>query len=61
MAEVEYIAAGILMGALAAVMLLRRVLTTEAQNDPRFILMVIGAVVISAMAGILIGFLLNPN
>jgi hypothetical protein len=57
----DYIGAGILMGALAGFMLLRRVLTNEAQFDRRWILLVMGAVVISVAAGILIGSLLNPN
>ena len=54
-------AAGIVFGALAAVMVLRRVLTKEAQYDPRFILLVLGAVTLSAVAGILVGLLLRPN
>jgi hypothetical protein len=57
----DYIGAGILMGALAAIMLLRRTLTRDAQNDPRFIVLVMGAVVISAAAGILVAILLSPN
>jgi integral membrane sensor domain MASE1 len=55
------IATGILMGALAGVMLLRRVLTKEAQFDPRFILVVLGAVVASAITGIVVGSLLSRN
>ena len=58
---VRAIAAGILMGALAGVMLLRNVLTTEAQRDRRWILVVLAAVIVAAVAGIVVGSLLNPN
>jgi hypothetical protein len=57
----DYIGAGILMGALAAIMLLRRTLTRDAQDDQRFIVLVMGAVVISAAAGILVAILLSPS
>ena len=43
------------------VMLLRRVLTTEAQWDRRWILVVLAAVIVAAVAGIVVGSLLNPN
>ncbi len=56
----DYIAAGILMGALAAVMLLRRVLTPEAQWDRRWILLILAAAVVAAFAGIMVGSLLGP-
>jgi integral membrane sensor domain MASE1 len=55
------IAPGISMGALVGVMLLRRVLTTEAQWDRRWILLVLAAVVVAAFAGIMVGSLLDPN
>jgi hypothetical protein len=53
------IAAGITMGALAAVMFLRRVLTPEGQWDRRWILLVLVAVVIAAVGGIAVGSLLS--
>jgi hypothetical protein len=58
---VRAIGAGILMGALASVMLLRRILTPEAQGDRRWILLVLVAVVIAAGAGIAVGSLLGSN
>ena len=53
------IAAGILMGATASVMVLQRLLTTDAQVDRRWLLLVLVAVVIAAISGVAVGSLLN--
>ena len=49
------------MGALAAVILLQRVLTKGAQYDRRWILAVLVAIVIAAVAGIVVGSVLDPG
>ena len=49
------------MGAVAAVFLMQRLLSRDAQYDRRWILVVLVAVVIAALAGTLVGSLLDPR
>lgn len=57
----DYIAAGILLGAIVGFMVIRRVLMKDERYDTRFMLLVMGVGVIVVAAGILIGNLRNPN
>ena len=55
----DYLPGMVLLGGIAAVWFLRIVLSREDQQDRRWILLVIGAVGVSAVAGIVAGTLLR--
>jgi hypothetical protein len=57
----DYIAAGLLFAALAGFMLIRRILMKDERYNTRFMLLVMGAAVMVAVAGTLLGNLRNPN